>query len=208
MLSFKERLQLLEHDLVQTPPDFVMSSDLPFALFRYDPTDPDRQDEREYHVRREVQNLATRVGHVTGKRVHVWSLADFYWNAINDAEDNAIDELSAFEIDRGFDEAGAMVNVFLTDEAEYMPLTKRVVRKVDQDNLSEDRDLIFMLRAGVFAPASYRISSLLEQLMGKVRIPTILFYPGTWRGSLNYYDMHGDNEPLGSYRVKIYGRDA
>lgn len=205
MLLFKERLQLLEDDLVQSPPAFVMSSDLPFALFRYD---PNRQDEREYHVRREVQNLATRVTNDTGKQVHIWSLAALYWDAIDAVEEHAIDELATYERDHGFDEAEAMVNVFLTDASEYIPLTSRVVQQVEQKQLNQEQDIIFMLRAGVFAPASYRISSLLEQLMGKVHIPTILFYPGTWRGSLNYYDMHGENEPLGSYRVKIYGRDS
>ena len=39
-------------------------------------------------------------------------------------------------------------------------------------------------------------------------IPAVLFYPGTWRGSLNYMGLRSDEEPLGSYRVKIYGRDT
>jgi hypothetical protein len=44
--------------------------------------------------------------------------------------------------------------------------------------------------------------------MGKLAIPSVLFYPGTWRGSLNYMGLRSDEEPLGSYRVKIYGRDS
>ena len=44
--------------------------------------------------------------------------------------------------------------------------------------------------------------------MGRVTIPAVLFYPGTWRGSLNFLGLRSDEEPLGSYRVKIYGRDS
>ena len=41
MLSYKERLDLLEQDLESTPPAFTMASDLPFAILRCDPTHPD-----------------------------------------------------------------------------------------------------------------------------------------------------------------------
>ena len=44
--------------------------------------------------------------------------------------------------------------------------------------------------------------------MGKVRIPSVLFYPGTWTGSLNFLGLRAEEEPLGSYRVKIYGRES
>ena len=69
-------------------------------------------------------------------------------------------------------------------------------------------DIMFLYRAGVFAPTSYRVSSLLEQMMGRLKVPSVLFYPGTWKGSLNYMGLRADDEPLGSYRVKIYGRDT
>ena len=65
MLSFKDRLALLEQDLKSSPPAFTMSSDLPFAIFRYDPTHP---HENEWLVRHEIQLLATRVQNSTGKR--------------------------------------------------------------------------------------------------------------------------------------------
>jgi len=45
-------------------------------------------------------------------------------------------------------------------------------------------------------------------LMGKTKIPAVLFYPGSWRESLNYMNLKTDEEPLGSYRVKIYGRES
>jgi hypothetical protein len=70
------------------------------------------------------------------------------------------------------------------------------------------RELVFLYRAAVFAPSAYRLSALLEQLMGRMRVPAVLFYPGTWRESLNFMGLRRDDEPLGSYRVKIYGRES
>jgi hypothetical protein len=74
-------------------------------------------------------------------------------------------------------------------------------------NMHPAHELLFFYRAAVFAPSSYRVSTLLERLMGRVRVPAVLFYPGTWSTSLNYMGMRADEEPLGSYRVKIYGRE-
>ena len=67
MLSLKERFDLLEKDLKATPPAFTMSSDLPFAIFRYDPFNP---DENVWKVRQELNLLRTRVSIATGKQVH------------------------------------------------------------------------------------------------------------------------------------------
>ena len=49
---------------------------------------------------------------------------------------------------------------------------------------------------------------VLEQLSGKLGVPTILFYPGTWSGTLNYMGLRTEDQTLGSYRVKIYGRES
>jgi hypothetical protein len=200
MLSFKERLDLLERDLKASPPAFTMSSDLPFAIFRYDPTHP---DEREWTVRREIQLLATRVQQATGKRVHLISLAALYWRGIQESE--GVEEVVALEKARGFQAAQEQVTNYLSDP-DWRPLPVLVVECAA--GMQPGSDILFLYRAGVFAPASYRLSSLLEQLMGKLAIPSVLFYPGTWRGSLNYMGLRSDEEPLGSYRVKIYGRDS
>jgi len=67
-------------DIQANPPAFTMSSDLPFAIFRYDPFHP---EEREWHVRREIQKLATRVHNTTNRDVHILQLSQFYWKSIN-----------------------------------------------------------------------------------------------------------------------------
>jgi hypothetical protein len=200
MLSFKERLDLLEQDLKATPPAFTMASDLPFAIFRYDPTHP---DEGEWHVRREIHLLATRVQNVTGKHVHALSMARLYWQSIEESE--GVEEIVELERARGFPAAEEQVNSYLSDP-DWRPLPDLLVEATT--GMEPATDILFLYRAGVFAPASYRISSLLEQMLGKMTIPTVLFYPGTWRGSLNYMGLRSDEEPLGSYRVKIYGRDT
>ena len=200
MLSFEDRLNLLEQDLKSTPPAFTMSSDLPFAIFRYDPTHP---NEKEWQVRLAIDLLATRIQNVTGKQVHSLSMAELYWQSI--AESEGIEAIIDLEQAHGFLAAEEQVNTYLSDP-DWRPLPDLLAERTA--HLNPESDLVFLYRAGVFAPASYRISSLLEQLLGKMIIPTVLFYPGTWRGTLNYMGLRSDEEPLGSYRVKIYGRDS
>jgi hypothetical protein len=202
MLSFAQRLELLERDLSLTPPAFTMSVDLPFAIFRYDPS---QAPENEWLVRREIAHLATRISNVTGKQVRIISLADLYWKSIEKSE--GIEEIIALEHQRGFLEAEAQVSVYLTDP-DWQRLTDLLIETTEALSLEAKRNIIFLTRAGVFAPTSYRISALLEQLMGKMVIPTVLFYPGTWRESLNFLGLRAKDEPLASYRVKIYGRES
>ena len=58
MLCLDDRLELLKQDLVSNPPRFVMSSELPFAIFRYDPS---HEDESEWILRRKIALLETQV---------------------------------------------------------------------------------------------------------------------------------------------------
>lgn len=197
MLSLKERFDLLETDLKASPPAFTMSSDLPFAIFRYDPGD-------EWVVRREIQKLAVRITNATARNVHRLLLSKLYWKSIQDSE--GVDALIQYEQEYGFAMAEDQIRVYLSDP-DWNPLPSLLLKEISQLKLEPQRDLIFLYRAAVFAPSSYRLSSLLEQMMGQLPIPTVLFYPGTWRGSLNYLDLRTEEEPLGSYRVKIYGRE-
>ncbi len=199
MLSFAQRLELLEQDLKADPPAFTMSADLPFAIFRYDPSHP---EEIEWDVRREIQLLATRIQKTTGKVVTILPLSQLYWRSIEESE--GIAEVIELERSRGFLEAEMQVSSYLSDP-DWKPLTDLLIEETAHFN--PGRDILFLTRAGVFAPSSYRISSLLEQIMGRVKIPAVLFYPGTWHESLNYLGLRSDNEALGSYRVKIYGRE-
>lgn len=200
MLSLKERIALLERDLGSEPPGFVITVDLPFAIFRYDPAHP---EEGEWRVRREVLNLKTRVESKTGRRVHLLPLSDLFWRSISEAE--GLETLVALERQRGFRAAQQQVHTYLSDPD--WPCLPVLLREA-AGGLDPRRDYLFLTRATVFAPAAYRISALLEQMKDRLTVPTVLFYPGTWTGSLNYMGMRSDDALPGSYRVKIYGRET
>jgi hypothetical protein len=200
VLSLTERIGLLERDLASDPPGFVMTADLPFAIFRYDPGHP---EEGEWRVRREVLNLKTRVENRTGRRVHVVPLSELFWRSIIESE--GLEALTSLERERGFRAAEQQVHTYLSDpDWRNLPtLLAEVAQEFDPR-----REYLFLTRATVFAPAAYRISALLEQMKGRLAVPTVLFYPGTWTGSLNYMGMRSDDALPGSYRVKIYGRET
>ncbi len=112
--------------------------------------------------------------------------------------------LVTLEREHGFDAAQRQVNQYLSDP-DFRPLGENLVKAAAS---LKNTSLIFLIHASVFAPGAYRVSSLLEQLGGKLRIPAVLFYPGKWNHTLNYMGLRSEDQALGSYRVKIYGRDS
>jgi Domain of unknown function (DUF1788) len=199
VLSLRDRIKLLEADLVSAPPAFIMTRELPFAIFRYDPHVP---EENEWFVRSEIQKLATRVENKAGRKVTLLSLATLFWKSIRESE--SLDALTSLEREHGFEAAQRQVNRYLSDP-DFRPLRQTLIEAADS---LRDTSLIFLIHAGVFAPGAYRVSSLLEQLGGKLKIPAVLFYPGSWNHTLNYMGLRSEDQALGSYRVKIYGRDS
>lgn len=199
MLSLRERIDLLEADLVADPPGFIASAELPFAIFRYDPL---LAEEREWRVRREIERLKTRVENVTGRQVHVISLAALFWRSIDESE--GLQALVALERGRGFCKAEEQVHSYLSDP-DWRPLPDLLQEAAS--GMDPRRDYLFLTRASVFAPRAYGVTVLLERMKGRLTVPTVLFYPGQWvRGSLRFMGMRTDEAPVGSYRVKIYGR--
>jgi hypothetical protein len=176
-----------------------MSRDLPFAILRYD---PNSADEGEWKVRKEIDLLATRVSNRLRKHIECVSLADLFWRSIRESE--GVDAVVELERNHGFNAAEKQVNRYLSD-GDFKSLCKLVLEQAA--SVSSDTAVLFLIHATAFAPGAYRISSLLEQMAGRLRIPTILFYPGTWSGTLNYMGLRTEDQALGSYRVKIYGRE-
>jgi hypothetical protein len=179
-----------------------MSVELPFAILRYDPSLP---EENEWTVRKEIQKLATRISNTTGKKVHILSMSEMFWRSINESE--GIEAIIELEKERGFLAAERQVNAYLDDDQEEQWRTIKSLLIEQTNILDPKKDIVFLTRATAFAPSSYRVSALLEKIINKVKVPIVLFYPGTWQTSLNYMGLRSDEEPLGSYRVKIYGRD-
>jgi hypothetical protein len=200
MLSLELRIAELEKDLSLSSPGFILTSDLPFAIFRYNPW---QEDEGEWIMRKEIRNLATRVEAKGIRSVTLLRLSELYWKSIDESE--GMKAVESLERSQGFDAAEEQVHAYLSDD-DWRPLPQLVKDRLSA--LDPQHDLVFMYRAGIFAPGAYRVSALLEQLLRhRVRVPIVLFYPGVWSGSLNFMGLHHGTEPLGSYRVKIYGRD-
>ena len=197
--SLKARLDYLEAELKQDPPGFILTADLPFAIFRYDPW---REDEREWILRRELQNRKVRVEHTTRRTVHLISLADLFWNAIERAE--GVDAIAQMERDFGFDDAQRQAGIYLSS-SQFATLPDLLVDALAP--LDPRHDFAFLMRAAALGPSIYPVSILLEQILGRVGVPGVLFYPGTWTGSLNFLGLRAPDDPIGSYRVKIYGAE-
>ena len=173
---------------------------VPFALFVYRPT-------AELEVRRELGLLSTRIETESSRRVHVISMAELVDEAIRAAYPP--DGKALFDAERSFASdpneeperrlerlQGQMEQIL----SEVAPLPAMIQARAK--GLEPDRDILFLTRVGALFPA-YRASSLLENLMGEVSVPTILFYPGTRSGtnSLRFMDSL---EAIHSYRCKIY----
>jgi len=169
VLSLQDRIDLLEADLKSDPPAFIMIRQLPFAIFRYDPP---AAGESEWQVRAEIQKLATRVQNWTGQRVGVLSLATLFWRSIQESE--SINALVELEREHGFETAEQQVNSYLSDD-DFRPLQDLIIEAAEAQPAGTK--LLFLAHATVFAPAAYRISSLLEQMSGKLKIPAVLFSP-------------------------------
>jgi hypothetical protein len=183
-------LQALE-PVLQLPdprPRISTYHDMPYALFRYDP-------DEEFELRKQVTLLETRLSQ-KGKRVRRISLAeclDFAMRSVRQIED-------WFEIEReqGIESVIETVHAVLS---EYEPLVDIVGAQMsaDADPLT---DIVFILRTGSLFPM-YRTFSLLEQLKGRVHVPTVLFYPGELDGASGLKFM-GVLEAEHNYRPKIF----
>jgi hypothetical protein len=189
----KERLELLEADLKASPPRISVYHDLPFAILRYDPT-------QEWELRRQARLLATRIGEA-GKRVETVWLSELLWESIQTTE--GLDAIVELERQRGFNAAQEQVTVYLSDR-DWRPLPDMLAARLAR--LDPARDVAFLLRAAAFAPATYHMSKLLDEMQSRTRVMTILFYPGSLEGTtgLRFMDLK-DKDALGNYRVKIYG---
>lgn len=193
MPSLQERFDLLESDLRAQPPRIALMSNLPFAILRYEP-------EKEWEVRNKARLLARRLENI-GRKVHTISMADLMWQAVDETE--GMDALVKLERSRGFDTAQRQINTYLSDP-DFRPLPDLLAARMQSLDLK--RDLVFLMRLAALAPSIYHMSKLLEEMMGRTMVTTIMFYPGALEGTtgLRFMNIEG-REAMGNYRVKIYG---
>jgi hypothetical protein len=161
--------------------------DMPYAIFRYDPAE-------EFALRAQVGLLQTRLEQ-RGKRVTRISLAECLDVAMR--SQRPLEEWFAAEREMGTDTVVDTVHAVL---AEYTPLVDLVAERMPA-NPDPLHDIVFILRTGALFPV-YRTFSLLEQLKGRVSVPTVLFYPGDLEGASGLRFM-GVLEAEHNYRPKI-----
>lgn len=171
MSDCAERLrQNVEPLLLREDPRSAISAyhDMPCAIFRY-------PAEEELRMRKEIRLLGTRLEQA-GKRVAEISLAGRLQAAVLAETD--LKALSEAERSLGTKAAVETVHEILH---QYRPLVDLVAERLpsDPDPLC---DIVFLTRAASLFPF-YRTSSLLEQLKGRVNVPTILFFPGDLDGA-------------------------
>ncbi|MBI4519051.1 MAG: DUF1788 domain-containing protein [Deltaproteobacteria bacterium] len=199
MSSLRERIERLERDLLADPPRISAYHDLPFTIFRYDPSD-------EFPARKECLRLATRLQNAR-RRVHFISLGEILWKAIRETE--GIAAIAKEERKLGFDRAQRTVSTLLSDK-DFTELPVELVKRME--GFDPAVDCAFLVRAGALAPAIYRCAKLLDELHGRTMVPVVLFYPGTTDApegegatSLRFMGME-ERQGAGTYnyRVKIY----
>ena len=191
MSDFEIRLkQSLEPILASPDPRPRISAyhDMPYALFRYDP-------EEEFDLRRQVTLLETRLTQ-KGKRIWRISLAECLDDAMR--SQRPLEQWFAAEREQGAETIVETVHAVLSD---YAPLVDLVAKRMpyDPDPIHE---IVFVLRTGALFPV-YRTFSLLEQLKGRVQVPTVLFYPGDLDGAAGLRFM-GVLDAEHNYRPKIF----
>jgi Domain of unknown function (DUF1788) len=190
MIDFEERLKKDLEPVLELPdPRLRLSAyhDMPYALFRYDP-------DEELALRKQVTLLETRLSQ-KGKRIKRISLAECLDTAMR--SERPLGEWFSAEREQGVETVVETIHSILS---EYSPLVELVAARMPEDP-DPLRDVVFILRTGALFPV-YRTFSLLEQLTGRVLVPTILFYPGLLiAGGLSFM---GELEPEHNYRPKIF----
>jgi hypothetical protein len=191
MNDFGARLRKdLEPVLAMADPREKISAyhDMPYAIFHYDP-------EQELLLRREVSSLQTRLEN-KGKRITRISLAECLEEALT--SEATLDEWFENERIFGAEKAIEDIHKLLADR---VPLVDLVAKRMPSDP-DPRKDVVFIVRTGALFPV-YRTFSLLEQLKGRVVVPTVLFYPGDLEGAAGLRFM-GVLEAEHNYRPKIY----
>ena len=197
--SLKDNIAHLESHLKSVPMQIRVYQDLPFAIMRYDPTD-------EWELRREIKLLATRLEAI-GKVVHIISMSELLWSALEQVEQKDNDEglaaVIALEKERGYLESQQQMTTYLSSKV-WVPLWELLSERLASVN--PENSVVFLSRVAAMSPGIFHMSMLLDKMHGKTKVPTVLFYPGSIEGTtgLRFMDLK-DRDALGNYRVKIYG---
>ena len=161
-LSLETRIEVLENDLKSEPPRISVHEDLPFAIFRYAPSE-------EWEMRRNAKLLSTRLNEI-GKKTTTINLSDILWQIIDECE--GLKPIVELEKSKGFLAAQRQLTTYLSD-VEWRPLATVLEERLNA--LKEQFDIVFLMRTASMAPAIYHMSKLLDQMKGKTQLMLILF---------------------------------
>ena len=150
--------------------------DGPYQLYQYLP-------DQEYRVRRDLMDLKVWLGAKDISCVAI-SLADMLWRTIDESGRLAA-IISAEKDGAALEEVLGSINSILKRPP---VLAKRI--EDDVAALEGTRAAIFLYRAGALYPV-IRTSGLLDELLGRVRLPVTLLYPGRLHGGfgLSFMDI-------------------
>ncbi len=193
MSDLEKRLrQSLEPILELDDPRPKISSyhDMPYAIFRYDP-------DEEFLLRQQVTMLETRLSQ-KAKRIRRISLAEMLERGMV-LSGRTLAEWFDIERQMGTDVVIDTVHSVLAEGE--ITLVDLVASQLPAEG-DPRHDLVFILRTGALFPV-YRTFSLLEQLKGRVFVPTVLFYPGDLDGAAGLRFM-GVLDAEHNYRPKIF----
>jgi Domain of unknown function (DUF1788) len=191
MSDMEQRLRTdLEPILAARDPREKISAyhDMPYALFRYDA-------EEEFELRKQVTFLETRL-HQGGKKPTRISLSECLHEAM--ISERPLAEWYASEEEMGVEAVVETVHAILSANNRLVELVAAQLPR-EPDPL---RDVVLITRTGALFPM-YRTFSLLEQLKGRVLVPTVLFYPGSLDGAAGLRFM-GVLDAEHNYRPKIF----
>lgn len=199
MSSLADSLDQFKGDLTAHPMRIAAHHDMPFAIFRYTPSD-------EFLLRKQLRLLAIVLQHECDRKVTFVSISRLVWEAVR--KHGGTDYLFKTESTRGFQAAQEHVNHLLTS-SDFQPASDALLSRMAA--LNPDKDVVFLVRAGGFAPGIFRTSVLLDGLHGHTMVPVVLFFPGSARvgTDLRFYDIPSDGD-LGvyNYRVRVYGAES
>jgi hypothetical protein len=171
-------------------------SEMPFAILRYDPAE-------EFVLRRHLRLLTFSLAQNHHRTAVLISLSRLVWKIVERCE--GTDYLFKTERLRGVRAAQEHINHLLSSP-DYRPISDELMERIQP--LDPAKHVVFLVRAGGFAPYIYRCSALLDSLVRRTMVPIILFYPGSAETGtdLRFYNLPVDSN-LGAYnyRVKVYG---
>jgi hypothetical protein len=197
--SLAETIELLRADLTARPPRIAAHRDMPFAIAVYSPAE-------EFVLRKQLRLLAIGLKQDHGTQVTFISLAQIVWQTVR--EHGGTDYLFKSEEVRGFTAAQDHVNHLLSSQ-DFRPAADSLLKKIS--GLDPENNVVFLVRAGGFAPGIFRASVLLDGLHRRTMVPVIFFYPGAARTGtdLRFYNIPSEaNLGVYNYRVRIYGAES